>query len=99
MGRILAVFLAIGSAASGAELKVLMIGAINPGFANIAAQYKSDGGNSVTTQVDTAPGLSRRIAGGETADILIAPDNVIDEAVKQGKAARLWHRLERPSPK
>jgi molybdate transport system substrate-binding protein len=86
MGRIIAVLLAIGSAASGAEVKVLMIGAINPGFANIAAQYKLDGGNNVTAQVDTAPGLTRRIAAGETADILIAPDNVIDDAVKQGKA-------------
>src|SRR5579863_7715139 len=86
MARILAVLLAMGSAAAAAELKVLMIGAINPGFANIAAKYKSDAGNNVTMQVDTAPGLTRRIAAGEIADILIAPDNVIDEAAKQGKA-------------
>lgn len=86
MARILAILLAMGVAASAAELKVLMIGAINPGFSNIAKQYKTDAGHNVTMQVDTAPGLTKRIAAGETADILIAPDNVIDEAVKQGKA-------------
>jgi len=70
-------------------LKVLMIGAINPGFSNIAKQYKVDAGHNVTMQVDTAPGLTKRIAAGETADILIAPDNVIEDAVKQGKAVAI----------
>ena len=63
----------------------MMIGAINPGFSNNAEQYKRDTGHNVTTLNDTAPGLTKRIAAGETADILIAPDNVIDEAAKQGK--------------
>jgi len=84
--QVLAVLIAAGAVASAAELKVLMIGAINPGFSNIAKQYKSDAGHNVTMQVDTAPGLTKRIAGGESADILIAPDNVIDEAANQGKA-------------
>lgn len=90
MKRIPAVLIAAVTAmcavASAADLKVLMIGAINPGFSNIAKQYKSDAGHNVTMQVDTAPGLTKRIAAGESADILIAPDNVIDDAVKQGKA-------------
>ena len=86
MTRILAVLLAIGATLSAAELKVLTIGAINPGFRTIADQYGRETGNTVTMQADTAPGLSRRIAAGEAADLLIAPGNVIDEAAKQGKA-------------
>jgi molybdate transport system substrate-binding protein len=86
MARWIAVLMAAGAVMSGADLKVLMIGAINPGFSNIAAQYKKDAGHNVTMQVDTAPGLTKRIAAGETADILIAPDNVIEDAVRQGKA-------------
>jgi molybdate transport system substrate-binding protein len=85
MTRILAVLMALGAIASAAEIKMLMIGAINPGFSNIAKQYKIDAGHNVTMQVDTAPGLTKRIAAGESADILIAPDNVIDDAAKQGK--------------
>jgi len=86
MRQILVWWMAAAALAPAADLKVLMIGAINPGFANIAAQYKTDTGHNIAMQVDTAPGLTKRIAGGETADILIAPDNVIDDAIKQGKA-------------
>jgi len=32
-----------------------------------------------------APGLTRRIAAGESGDLLIAPDNVVDAAAKLGK--------------
>lgn len=83
---ILTAFIAFGAIASAADIKVLMIGAINPGFSNIAKQYQHDALTGVTMQVDTAPGITKRLATGETADILIAPDNVVDEAVKQGKA-------------
>jgi len=85
MKRALAALLAMGAGAFAAELKVMAIGAINPGFANIAAQYKRDAGHSITLLADTAPGLTKRIAAGETGDILIAPDNVIEDAAKQGK--------------
>jgi len=89
MTRALVVLLAAGSAisaaASAAELKVMMIGAINPGFSNIAEQYKRETGNAIVMLNDTAPGLARRIAGGETGDILIAPVATIDEVAKQSK--------------
>lgn len=86
MRHAIVALLAMSAAASAAELKVMAIGAINPGFANIAEQFKRDSGNSISLLTDTAPGLTRRIAAGETGDILIAPDNVVEEAARQGKA-------------
>jgi len=73
------------TALSAADLKVMAIGAINPGFRNIADRFERDTGNKITLLADTAPGLTRRLAAGENADLLIAPDNVIDEATKLGK--------------
>lgn len=77
--------LAIGGMARAAELKVLSVGSINPGLANNGEQFAKNTGNTVTVQVDTAPGLSKRLAAGETADILIATADVLDEAAKTGK--------------
>jgi len=82
---VLAAMLAAAVMAPAAELKVLSVGSINPGLANNGEQFKKDTGNQITIQVDTAPGLSRRLAMGETADVLIATADVIDEATKAGK--------------
>ena len=81
----LAVLLAVGSMTQAAELKVLSVGSINPGLSNNGEEFKKNTGNPVTIQVDTAPGLSKRLASGETADILIATADVLDEAAKAGK--------------
>jgi molybdate transport system substrate-binding protein len=82
---ILTSLLAVAVMAPAAELKVLSPGSLNPGLANNAEQFKKDTGNPVTIQVDTAPGLTRRLAAGETADVLIATADVLDEAAKAGK--------------
>ena len=81
----LAALLAAGAMAPAAELKVMSVGSINPGLANNGEQFKKDTGNQITIQVDTAPGLSRRLAAGEAADVLIATADVLDEASKSGK--------------
>jgi len=82
---VFAAVLAAAVFAPAAELKVLSVGSINPGLGNNGDQFKKDTGNEITIQVDTAPGLSRRLAMGETADVLIATADVIDEATKAGK--------------
>jgi molybdate transport system substrate-binding protein len=78
--------LSITVAASAADLKVLSVGAIQPSLGTIAEQFKRDTGHNVTIQVDTAPGLTKRLGSGETADILIAPPDLVDSAAKEGKA-------------
>jgi molybdate transport system substrate-binding protein len=80
-----AALMAAGVMAAPVELKVLSVGSINPGLSNNGEEFKKDTGNQITIQVDTAPGLSRRLASGETADILIATADVLDEAAKSGK--------------
>lgn len=72
-------------AAPAAELRVLSVGSIDPGLTRNAEQFQKQSGHHATIQVDTAPGLSRRLAAGETADVLIAPANVLDDATKEGK--------------
>ena len=85
MKRLLAALLLISTPVAAADLKVLGIGALNPGFARIVEQYKGEKGHNVTAVMDTATGVSRRLAAGETADVLIAPDSVTDDAVNQSK--------------
>jgi molybdate transport system substrate-binding protein len=85
MTRLLALLLSVSTAAAAAEVKVIAIGALNPGYTRIADKYKTETGNTVTTTMDTATGVSRRLAAGESADVLIAPDTAITDAVKQGR--------------
>lgn len=83
----LVVLLAVSATASAADLKILSVGSIEPGLGRIAEQFKRDTGHNITIQVDTAPGLTKRLASGETADILIATPAIIDDAAKAGKAS------------
>ena len=68
-----------------AELRILSVGSIDPGLTRNAEQFQKQSSHHSTIQVDTAPGLTRRLAAGETADVLIAPPNVLDDATKEGK--------------
>ena len=86
MSRPLLLFALTAVTLSAADIKVMMIGAINPGFRNNAERYEHESGNKIIIVADTAPGLTRRIAAGDSGDLLIAPANVVDEAVKAGKA-------------
>jgi molybdate transport system substrate-binding protein len=82
---LLAAVLTLATMGPAVELKVLSVGSVNPGLSNNAEQFRKDTGNTVTIQVDTAPGLTRRLAAGETADVIIATADVLDEAAKTGK--------------
>jgi molybdate transport system substrate-binding protein len=85
MIRILAVLLAVSVTASAADVKVLSVGAVQPALGQIAERFKAETGHVVTIQQDTAPGITKRLASGETADILLVPPNLIDDAAKEGK--------------
>jgi molybdate transport system substrate-binding protein len=78
---------ALGSAAMGAEIKVLSAGAVEPGLVKLADQFRRDTGNRVKIQFGTAPQLAKRLADGESADVLIAPPSVVEAQVKTGKIA------------
>ena len=69
----------------GAEIKILSAGAIEPGLAKLTEQFRRDTGHRVKIQFGTAPQLARRLADGESADVLIAPPSVLEAQVKTGK--------------
>jgi molybdate transport system substrate-binding protein len=85
MIRLLALLLAVSVTASAADVKVLSVGAVQPALGQIADRFKAETGHVVTIQQDTAPGITKRLASGETADILLVPPALLDDAAKQGK--------------
>ena len=75
------------SMAVAADVKVLSAGAIEPGLLRAAEQFERASGNEIKVQFNTAPQLTKRMAEGEVADILIAPPAVLDEQAKNSRIA------------
>ena len=74
-----------GAPAPTAVLKVLSAGAVKRGVAQVAKAFERESGSKVTVEFSTAPEIRRRVAEGETADVIVAPPAVMDEIAKQGK--------------
>ena len=78
----LAMALTMGEAA---EVKVLSAGAVEPGVEAFVHQVKRELGHDVKVLFNTAPQIAKRLAAGETYDILISPPPVVSQAAKEGK--------------
>lgn len=74
-------------AATAAEINVLSAGAIEPGLKAAAAQFQKDTGHTVKITFNTAPQIAKRVAAGETFDVLIAPPAALEGFAKDGKVA------------
>jgi molybdate transport system substrate-binding protein len=72
-------------AAVGAEISVLSAGAVEPGLRAAAGAYARQSGNGVKITFNTAPEIRKRIEGGETFDVVLAPPAALDEFAKAGK--------------
>ncbi len=72
-------------ALAAAEIKVLSGGAIEPGLKAAAAAFRKDTGHEVKITFNTTPQIRKRIGGGETTDVVIAPPAAIEEFAKAGK--------------
>ncbi|MBI3198936.1 MAG: substrate-binding domain-containing protein [Rhodospirillales bacterium] len=59
--------------ASAADLKLLTAGAYKPVALELAAEFEKRTGHKVTVENDTAGGLARRVAAGETFDVVVMP--------------------------
>ncbi len=68
-------------------LKILSAGAVKSGVAQVAKEFERATGTRVTVEFNTAPELRKRIAEGDTADVIVAPPAAMDEFQKQGKIA------------
>lgn len=66
-------------------LKVLSAGAVKRGVARVAAAFERDTGNKVEIEFTPVPEVRKRIAAGETADVLVATPAVMDELAAQKK--------------
>jgi len=69
------------------EITMLSAGAVEPGLAKVAEQFRRETGHKVKIAFATAPRLLERIGAGETADVVIAPPAMLDDLVKAGRVA------------
>ena len=76
---------AVAGAAVAADIKVLGAGVIEPGLAKVADQYRRETGNRVRIQFGTALQLERRLAAGESADVLIASPGLMNDQMRRNK--------------
>jgi molybdate transport system substrate-binding protein len=67
------------------ELKIFSAGAVKRGVAQVAKEFERAAGIRVNVEFDSAPKLRKRIAAGETADVIVVPPAVMDEFGKQGR--------------
>jgi molybdate transport system substrate-binding protein len=70
-----------------AELRILSAGAVKGGVSKVAAEFERATGTRVTIEFSTAPELRKRVAAGETADVIVVPPAAMDEFQKAGKIA------------
>ena len=86
MNRILALGLFLSVVGiSAAELTVMSAGAAEAGLTALLADYQRSAGNTVTIDYGTGPELAKRVAGGQVADVLVAPAAVVDQATTDGR--------------
>jgi molybdate transport system substrate-binding protein len=76
------------ASAAAAEVRVLSAGAMKAMVTELSEGFKNETGHTVTITSDTGGGLKRKVEGGEVADVLIAPDAVMEDLSKQGKVAQ-----------
>ena len=67
------------------RVRVLSPSAVHSSLEAIVAAHRKRGGGEVTLTFETAPALAARLAGGEVADVVIAPPQVMDELISAGR--------------
>lgn len=73
-----------GPAVAG-EITVLSGGAIEPGLHAAAAAFEKQTGHHVKITFNTTPLIQKRMAAGETFDVVIAPPAATDQFLKAGQ--------------
>lgn len=67
------------------KIKVMSDGPLRPAFEQIAGAFRRESGAQVELVFGTSPVVHKKVADGETADVLIIQPNFIAELVKAGK--------------
>lgn len=75
----------LARSAPAAEITVLSGGAVEPGLKAATAVFEKESGHTVKITFNTSPQIAKRVAGGDTFDVVISPPAAIKEFAKAGK--------------
>jgi molybdate transport system substrate-binding protein len=78
--------LLVGIAAEAAELKVLSAGAMQVIMEDLGPKFERGTGHTLAFTFATGVAIVKRVQEGETADVVVLPQQGIDSFVKDGKA-------------
>jgi molybdate transport system substrate-binding protein len=70
-----------------AKVTVLSAGAVQPGMTTVIEAFRRETGHDFQLTFATAPSISKRIAGGDEFDVVVAPAAVLDDLVRAGQAS------------
>src|SRR5437773_7334942 len=77
---------AVAGTAAAADIRIISTGAVEPGLAKVADQFKRETNNRVRIQFFAAvPQLERRLSVGEPADVLVGPAGLMNDQLRRGK--------------
>jgi molybdate transport system substrate-binding protein len=82
-----ALLLLLSTQARASEITVLCAGAVEPIVQALDMKFETTTGNTIILRVDTVGGMLRRIASGQTFDVVMASAAALDELTKEGKIA------------
>jgi molybdate transport system substrate-binding protein len=87
MKRIIALIAAVllSPPAHAAEITVLSGGAVEPGLKAAAAAFEKQSGHTVKITFNTTPQMLKRVEGGESFDVVVAPPAAIKQFAAAGK--------------
>lgn len=77
--------LVLATAAQAAEITVMSGGAVEPGLKAAAAAFEKQTGHKVNITFNTTPQMRKRVASGDTFDVVIAPPAAVKEFAAAGK--------------
>jgi len=67
------------------KVKVMSDGPLRPALVQIAEAFRQESGNQIEFVFGTSPVVHKKVADGETADVLIIQPNFVAELMKSGK--------------
>jgi molybdate transport system substrate-binding protein len=68
-----------------AQIKILSAGAVKPGLTKVIDAFRRDNASDLRVTFATAPAILEQVNGGAAVDIVVAPQNVLDQLAKTGK--------------
>ena len=84
-GGLASLLMSFGLTVNAAEITVMSGGAIEPGLKAAAAEFEKQTGHKVHITFNTTPQMRKRVAAGDTFDVVIAPPKAVAEFAGAGK--------------